>query len=41
MNLVKRDFQQYLASRLLQDLGESEQSEGYVIGKPKTENGYC
>merc|ERR1740129_1589385 len=39
-DIFERDYQQYLASRLLQDLSESEQSERSMIGKLKTESGY-
>jgi len=39
-DIFERDYQQYLSSRLLQDLSESEQSERSMIGKLKTESGY-
>jgi cullin 1 len=39
-DMFERDYQQYLASRLLQDLSQSEQSERSMIGKLKTESGY-
>merc|ERR1719192_858726 len=39
-DIFERDYQTYLAGRLLQDLSESEQSERSMIGKLKTESGY-
>jgi cullin 3 len=39
-DIFERDYQQYLAHRLLQDLSESEQAEKSMIGKLKTESGY-
>jgi cullin 3 len=39
-DIFERDYQQYLAHRLLQDLSQSEQSERSRIGKLKTESGY-
>eukprot|EP01084_Bolivina_argentea_P158572 276206_1 len=39
-DIFERDYQQYLASRLLQNLSKSEQSERSMIGKLKTESGY-
>merc|ERR1719461_1276086 len=39
-DIFERDFQTYLAHRLLQDLSESEQAEKAMIGKLKTESGY-
>lgn len=39
-DIFERDYQQYLASRLLSDLSQSEQSERSMIGKLKTESGY-
>jgi len=39
-DIFERDYQTYLAGRLLQDLSESEQSEKSMIGKLKTESGY-
>lgn len=39
-DIFERDYQQYLAHRLLQDSSESEQSERAMIGKLKTESGY-
>eukprot|EP00497_Spongosphaera_streptacantha_P000994 TRINITY_DN166_c0_g1_i5.p1 TRINITY_DN166_c0_g1~~TRINITY_DN166_c0_g1_i5.p1 ORF type:complete len:494 (-),score=137.03 TRINITY_DN166_c0_g1_i5:2-1483(-) len=38
-DIFERDYQTYLAHRLLQDLSESEQSEKAMIGKLKTESG--
>eukprot|EP01084_Bolivina_argentea_P123167 218284_1 len=37
-DIFERDYQQYLASRLLQDLSSSEQSERSMIGKLKNNN---
>jgi len=39
-DIFERDYQTYLALRLLQDLSESEQAEKAMIGKLKTESGY-
>jgi len=39
-DIFERDYQTYLAGRLLQDLSESEQAEKSMIGKLKTESGY-
>ena len=39
-DIFERDYQMYLASRLLQNLSESEQSERSMIGKLKNEAGY-
>eukprot|EP01083_Nonionella_stella_P242414 845609_1 len=38
-DIFGRDYQQYLASRLLQDLSEGEQSERWMIRKLKMESG--
>jgi len=39
-DIFEKDYQQYLAGRLLQDLSQSEQAERSMIGKLKTESGY-
>ena len=39
-DIFERDYQQYLASRLLQKLSINEQRERLMIGKLKTEAGY-
>lgn len=39
-DVFERDYQQFLAGRLLQDLSQSEQSERSMIGKLKNECGY-
>lgn len=39
-DIFERDYQMYLANRLLNDLSASEQSEKSMIGKLKAESGY-
>eukprot|EP00484_Ammonia_sp_Unknown_P001425 CAMPEP_0197020740 /NCGR_PEP_ID=MMETSP1384-20130603/1612_1 /TAXON_ID=29189 /ORGANISM="Ammonia sp." /LENGTH=764 /DNA_ID=CAMNT_0042448425 /DNA_START=104 /DNA_END=2398 /DNA_ORIENTATION=+ len=39
-DIFERDYQMYLAARLLQNLSESEQSERSMIGKLKNQAGY-
>jgi cullin 3 len=39
-DIFEKDYQQFLARRLLEDLSQSEQAERSMIGKLKTESGY-